>query len=402
MVRGTLAALLAASVSTGSGSATLRLAVPAAANSGASLAASGSSVVVTWSARTDAGTDVYASFSADAGASFGPPVRVNDVPGDARVSGEQAPRVAIGRGVRVVWVSRRDGAATIRTASTRPGEQAFSPAATVHATGLRGARGWPSLAVDADGTAHVVWLDGRGDPPAPAGGSPTPRKANRQDIFQSVRRPDGTGDEVRLATDVCFCCKTSVTTGPDGTVYVAWRHIYPPNLRDMAVARSTDGGRTFGAPVRVSEDGWAIDACPDDGPSIGVDARGAVHIAWPTEVGEDGKGIFYSFSTDGGRTFAPRVRVDDGGGSAAHPYLAIAGPEEVAVAWDQGPAPRRAYLRRIGPGAAGKPALGALVQLGGDEAGVYPVVASTPAGLVAAWTAETPSASELRVRRLPR
>jgi hypothetical protein len=61
---------------------------------------------------------------------------------------------------------------------------------------------------------------------------------------------------------VCFCCKTAIASGPDGSVYVAWRHIYPPNVRDMAVARSTDGGRTFAPPVRVSTDGWALDGAP--------------------------------------------------------------------------------------------------------------------------------------------
>jgi hypothetical protein len=64
--------------------------------------------------------------------------------------------------------------------------------------------------------------------------------------------------ESPVAANVCFCCKTSVTTGPRGVVYVAWRHIYPVNLRDMAVASSTDGGRTFSQPVRVSEDGWQL------------------------------------------------------------------------------------------------------------------------------------------------
>ena len=70
-------------------------------NSGASVAAAGSR-----RGRHLGGddprpsTDVYAAFSRDGGASFGAPARVNDVDGDARVSGEQAPRVALGDGRR--------------------------------------------------------------------------------------------------------------------------------------------------------------------------------------------------------------------------------------------------------------------------------------------------------------
>jgi len=36
--------------------------------------------------------------------------------------------------------------------------------------------------------------------------------------------------------------------------------------------------------VRVSEDNWKIDACPDDGPAMTIDRRGVLHITWPTLV----------------------------------------------------------------------------------------------------------------------
>jgi hypothetical protein len=379
-------------------------------NSGVSLAAAGSEVVVTWAARSASTTDIYAAWSRDGGASFGTPARVNDVAGDARVSGEQAPRVALGAGVEVVWVSRQGGASVVRAAKARAGEQRFAPATTVHAANLTGARGWASLAMGRDATVHVAWLDGR-DAHAQSTGAAADKhsghKGMRQDLFQAALRPDGTHAEARVATDVCFCCKTGVATGPDGTVYVAWRHIYPPNLRDMAVARSSDGGRTFAPPVRVSEDGWALDGCPDDGPSIAVDARGVVHIAWPTVApgGGAGKGIFHSYSTDGGRTFAPRVRVDDATGAAAHPQLAAAG-DRVVVVWDQQGEERRSIRARTLSSdpkvAAWTTVLGQPSVLSAERPAAYPAVAATPTSTVVAWTEETPTGSEIRVRRLGR
>src|SRR2546428_9868432 len=49
-----------------------------------------------------------------------------------------------------------------------------------------------------------------------------------------------------------YCGKTALTTTGDGSIQVAWRHVYPGNVRDIAFAVSSDGGRTFAAPVRVT------------------------------------------------------------------------------------------------------------------------------------------------------
>jgi hypothetical protein len=205
----------------------VRLVVAGATNANASIAAEGPQVVVTWAVRSGSTTDVYAATSPDGGASFGAPVRVNDVAGDARASGEQAPRVALAGRVRVAWCSRPGGASVVRTASAAAGAGAFTPAASVHADGLTGARGWASLAAGPRGEWYVAWLDGRGDGAAAfAHAAPKPasataraaRHAMKQDLYHAVLRSDGSRHEVRIAADVCFCCKTAVAAGSDGSV----------------------------------------------------------------------------------------------------------------------------------------------------------------------------------------
>jgi hypothetical protein len=154
--------------------------------------------------------------------------------------------------------------------------------------------------------------------------------------------------------------------------------------------------------VRVSEDGWAIDGCPDDGPAIGVDAKGALHVAWPTRVSDSGKGVFYTRSTDGGRSFAPRVRVDQTAGGAAHPQLAVAG-DRVVVAWDETTAAgRRVVLREVAAASeAWPPRLGETAVLSAGPAS-YPAVAATETATVAAWTEGDRNASVVRVTRIAR
>src|SRR6185295_9760343 len=157
-----------------------------------------------------------------------------------------------------------------------------------------------------------------------------------------------------------------------------------------AVARSDDGGRTFGEPVRLSEDGWVLDGCPDDGPSLALDTAGVLHVAWPTQVSETtGKGIFYSYSTDGGRSFAPRMRLDEAGG-AAHPQIAAADGRAFVV-WDEsGAGAKRIRLRTVAaPGsAAGTATPGPVTSLPTGAGATYPAVAATSEGAVVTW-AET-------------
>src|SRR5690349_5229690 len=71
------------------------LAVAGRSNANASMAAADSLVVVAWSASTSDTTDVFIGVSRDGGKSFAHPVRVNAIPGDARINSEFPPRVVI-------------------------------------------------------------------------------------------------------------------------------------------------------------------------------------------------------------------------------------------------------------------------------------------------------------------
>jgi hypothetical protein len=212
----------------------------------------------------------------------------------------------------------------------------------------------------------------------------------RQDIYHAIWRGTDPPVETQVAANVCFCCKTAIVThGRD--VYVAWRHLFDGGIRDIAVVRSADGGATFSAPVRVSADNWKIDACPDDGPAMALDASGVLHIVWPTMVHDtasDRIAIFEAESADAGATFTPRRRVDTATASAAHPRIAI-GPAGPAVVWDElAEGERRAWMR-VGDGQAVALSTGA---------GNYPAVAATGRSFVAGWTEQDGERAIVRTR----
>jgi hypothetical protein len=379
---------------------THRLSMPEQASAWPSVATDGPRIAVVWSAALDAGpAEIFAATSTDGGLTFGAPVRVDDGAAVPRTSGEQPPQAAwVGDELAVVWPARRDARSEIRYTISRDRAAAFQPSRVVHAADVPGMRGWASLAAQPDGTLHVAWLDGRHAAPAPGGhvhgapGGPAPR----QDLFYARVAPGGEIHEIRVATDVCFCCKTAVLAGESG-VDLAWRHIFPGSMRDIAWTRVPRDGAPEGV-VRVSEDNWQIDACPDDGPALAVDETGTRHIVWPTLVDGPGpaKGIFYARS-DRGASFAARERVDDASSTTpSHPRVAMTGAGDVIAAWDERVegVPRVRIRRRSGTGgwlAAETITTGA--------AGYYPALGTVPGGLIIAWVSQAEPFSTIVVQR---
>ena len=398
----------------GTQSPSLNLGVRGAVNGTPSLAVSGRIVAAVWTTTKDGAANVYVAMSSDGGAVFSAPRRVNDQEGDATANNEQPPRVVMsGKGpartVTVFWSKRTDGPSltqtgavasvgaqrprkdAVRMARSTDGGRTFSPARFAHDPQLSGARGWESLAAASDGSVHAVWLDGRDAAKkiAEAAHSGMAHKGQPpQDVYHSTITPDGRIVESRVATGVCFCCKTAVAVDARGAVYAAWRHIFPGSMRDIAFARSSDAGRHFDPLVRVSEDKWELNGCPEDGPTMAVDQANVIHLAWATVVqdGDGQKALFYATSRDG-RTFSPRTRLPVGDSATpGHPQLALTNDGGAAIVWDELVAGvRRVSFARVSrAGAVEKPQI-----LSGDESASLPVIVRVDGDLLIGWTSRS-------------
>jgi hypothetical protein len=377
--------------------ADVTLAVPGRTNSTPWVAAAGSFVAVAWGAAANGKGDVFLAVSRDGGGMFSPPVRVNSVEGDARISGEIAPRVVLTpRGgaapiVSVTW-NAKDGTTQIKTARSTDGGRTFGPAIGLQATGAAGDRGWQAAAADVNGKLHVIWLDHRAMAASKATADHSQHKGEHDGVAMAERSGLyywGGAPERELFKGVCYCCKTAMAIGPQGEIYAAWRHVFAGNMRDMGFTMSRDGGKTFSPLLRVNQDGWSIQGCPDDGPAMAVDATGTVHLVWPTVKNEQGV-ILYATSKDG-RAFTTPVRLPTlGGPKPSHPQVAVAGSGRAFVAWDES----REGVRRaaIAPIDGSRPP-----EVIGDATS-YPVMAASSAGLVAVWTAGPPDRSTIGVR----
>jgi hypothetical protein len=82
--------------------------------------------------------------------------------------------------------------------------------------------------------------------------------------------------------------------------------------RDVVLVRSTDGGATWSEKVRVNDDPPMYD---NSIPAVTVDGSGRVHVAWYDRRDEPTCGArvhtYWTWSEDGGMTFAPSQRVSE-------------------------------------------------------------------------------------------
>jgi hypothetical protein len=381
------------------------------------LAAAGDFVVAVWAASAaEAGTDVYTAVSRDAGATFDTPVRVNDRPGDAKVNGEQPPQVAVVAGgaedprIHVVWTAPGSTGIRLAAAESSDSGRSYSAGETLAGSDEAGNRGWQAIGADPSGRVQVVWLDHRrydasaathghhhSAGPDSSGAMDTVALAQLSDLYFS----DLDAASPRAVTSgVCYCCKTAMAHGAAGEVYLAWRHVYAGNMRDIAFAVSRDAGRTFEPPVRISEDGWSIAGCPDDGPAMAVDRAGHAHVVWPTMAAADRdtvKTLFHAMSPDG-RTFTARTPLPTEA-TAFHPRAAFAPDDALVVAWDESTEDGRQVVIARAEAAGSEPL--AFERVLDGTPGAYPVLATAGSRLLAAWSTEVDGRSVIQVQSVP-
>jgi hypothetical protein len=276
---------------------------------------------------------------------------------------------------------RRFPAAALRFVRSTDGGAHWSAPVSVTDDSTFGSHNFQALYAGHDGTLYASWLDGR---------------TGKSTVFMT-RSTDGGqtwSPNLRVSNgEACPCCRTTMASAPDGTLYLAWRRVFPGNVRDIVVARSTDHGASWQEPVRAHADDWVFDGCPHAGPSLQVDDAGHVHIAWWT--GKQGAaGVWYARSDDGARTFAAPVPLGVAEFSKpAHVQLALGGQDRLIAAWDDGTlATPRIVVRTSKDGGTNWSAPATLSD-SGKSAG-FPVVAAHGERMAVAWSEQRSAAPE--------
>ncbi len=283
-----------------------------------------------WITGLDAQGRLFVQSSPDLGQSWRPPQRLDIGSDTVSADGENRPKLAFHGPKRWAVISytqplSKPYTGEIRLLRSEDGGQSFAAPVTVHADRQLITHRFESIAFDASGRLHTVWIDKR-DLEASKGRRPAYRGAA---IYRNESLDGGAtfGPDLKLADHSCECCRIALSPTPQGGMAAMWRHVFEPNQRDHAFAMLQ--GET---PLlqRASLDRWAVDGCPHHGPSLVPDANtGGYHAVW---FGlRDGVGaVRYGRLDPLGRPEGPVQALPDP--AAEHADLAAHG-RQVAIVW---------------------------------------------------------------------
>lgn len=284
-------------------------------------------VFVSWRDNRDGAHNIYAARSDNGGANWLSETRVNDDSPSSFFHDTPAIAFAGGQKLALLWRDSRTGSPDIFAAVSADRGGMWGSNAQLNDDGGVASQYAPVLATDGSGNLHVAWRDYRED----GTGQPD------ADIYYA-RSTDGGftwSADVKVSDDGDSKVNQSelaiATSG--SVVYLAWRDSRGGD-ENIYFASSTDGV-TWSANRRVNDDAGSADQAH---PSLAIDNLGHLHLAWQDR--RNGHyDIYYAASTGGGATWSTNERVNQDAGSAnqTSPVLAVkADGSQVYIAWQDG------------------------------------------------------------------
>ncbi len=339
---------------------------------------------------------------------LGEPRRINDDPGEVHAyGGDNRPKLTIGAdgSVAAIWATplAKYHTGYIQVAHADKGG-VFSPSSTLNDDGKAVAHSFPNIYTSPDGRVYATWIDGRNRTKAPPRDDPQALMNMSSQLFMAMSEDGGKtyGENYLISKAICACCVPNIVFLDGGkTLVVSHRFVDKDSVRDHVAVRSTDGGKTFSAPVMISDDGW-VTGCPHAGISIASDSEDRIHALWFTAGRtEEEAGIYYTFSKDGGLSYEPRQLVaKTPAKSVLHTQVTTDKNDNVWATWVniEGEKPQIFLAHRD----QGKTEWSHTYQVSDDTGNaVLPSMAVDAENVYVAWTEKKGESSQVKLRWAP-
>ncbi len=280
---------------------------------------------------------VYLTKSDDLGQSYTTPLAVNTRPEAIYDDGENRPKIALnGKHVYVSWTHKTPGRYTgdVRFARSVNGGEQFDEPLTINTDKQLIGHRFDTLALDDAGRVYLFWIDKRDKERALAAEQDYPGAA----IYVSYSDDQGASfhQEKKWVEHSCECCRIASASDGQGNIALLWRHVFPGNIRDHAIAlmniEAFKGDQAAGPvePLQATLDDWYLQGCPHQGPDLSFDAQKRAHMVWFTQ-GKQHKGLVYG-QYDLQEQARLKVMTVDASPAASRPQVLVH-KDEVFIVW---------------------------------------------------------------------
>jgi len=295
-------------------------------------------IALSWIRKVNDSSNVFCyAVSAD-GETFGQPVVIPGT-GNIHPHAENLPKVIFKPSGEIiaVWGAANPNASNAYSGmvyyvqSFDEGKHWTAPSQLVNDTTSNDQR-YFDVALLKNGEAGIIWLDNR-----------TEKSQEGSALyFASTNGRNGFQGEQMIAESCCECCRTDLFMDTENNIHILYRAILNDSIRDMVHSVSTDQGISFSERKKISDDRWVIRGCPHSGPAMTANKEG-VQFAWFT--GGNPRGVFYTQSSDNGKSFTSRDSVST---QARHPQISTLQNDALSIVWDEPVKKEDEFFYRIG------------------------------------------------------
>lgn len=288
------------------------------------------------------------------------------------------------------WL-RKSGSATyaynVEIAFSANGGESWTRPVVPHTDATATEHGFVSLLPWATDRLFAVWLDGRHF-------EGIDEEEAEQHAAMTLRYAilHGSGaveEEGEIDARTCSCCQTAAVAVGDEVV-VGYRDRSEAEIRDVSLLRYAAG--KWSGPTSLHDDGWHIDGCPVNGPSL--DASGnRVAATWFTGA-DDKPRVYLKFSEDAGLSFGEAIRIDDGQPLGRVDVVLLPDGSGLVLWMEQTKQGAEIRLRRVTSDGNAARAWTVTAASAGRDSG-FPRMTLTHEHLVFAWTAIDPQGSKV-------
>ena len=241
---------------------------------------------------------IYVDFSTDFGGTYSKPTRVNKTEQKISVWPENPPAIQIstsGR-INILYYADEEQKSTSYYSYSDDNGQTFSPPALTSDHAQSAMHYMDKMLTDKHDNLYLFWHDTRHEAHDKEIG------AGVLSLYYSIKTPADTSQFSNhfLSSGICSCCRTATAFSNGGKPVILARMVYDNGVRDHALIHMNKDN-SWQKPIRVTHDNWEIEACPEHGPAMAIDAQNRTHLTWFT-LGDTRQGIFYAHTDDFGKT----------------------------------------------------------------------------------------------------